>query len=85
MILATTEGRKWNSSLIKYTEYVPDTNQLTVTFSNDKVYIYEEITEKDYQDFCNAESQGSFFAKNFRTKKFTKVETDEKDGDTQSN
>jgi hypothetical protein len=69
MKLITTEGRDWTSSLIKHTEYNPDDKQLSVTFQNGKDYLYYDVTEEDYQSFCSAESQGSYFGKNIRGKK----------------
>lgn len=69
MEIVTSEGREWVSSLIKSTEYTPDYKTLLVEFSNGQAYIYSEINEKEYQDFCNAESQGKHFGANFRTKK----------------
>ena len=97
MKLITTEGRDWSSSLIKHTEYNPDDKQLTVTFQNGKDYLYYDITEEDYQAFCSAESQGSYFGKNIRGKKdfstvlesgelssITKAIKDDKNGDNPS-
>lgn len=75
MEIVTVEGRDWKSSLIKHTEYTPDAKQLCITFHNNTKYLYEDVTEEEYQDFCVADSQGAFFSKNFRTKKFEKLET----------
>jgi hypothetical protein len=79
MILHTSEGRTWQSSLIKSTEYTPDTKELRIVFSNDIPYVYKDVLESEYEEFCKAESQGSYFIKTFRGKKeFTKIEiTDE--------
>jgi hypothetical protein len=76
--MVTAEKRKWSSSLIKSTEYTPDSQELIVEFANGKFYTYSEVTESEYEDFCSAESQGSFFGKNFRGKKpFTKETEDD--------
>ena len=75
MEIVTVEGRDWKSSLIKQTEYTPDSKQLCIVFHNDAQYLYEEVTEEEYKEFCAADSQGAFFSKNFRTKKFVKIET----------
>ena len=69
MEIVTVEGREWVSTLIKRTEYTPDNQTLSVEFNNDQTYVYSEISETEYQDFCNAESQGKYFGQNFRTKK----------------
>ena len=67
--MVTSERREWASSLIKRTEYTPDYKSLVVEFSNGQTYTYTEISEKEYDEFCNAESQGKHFGTNFRTKK----------------
>ncbi len=69
MEIVTSEGREWASSLIKRTEYTPDYKTLFVEFYNGASYVYSEITESEYQEFCEAESQGKHFGANFRTKK----------------
>jgi len=66
-----TITRMWESSLIKKTKYRTTEQQMIVTFVNDKVYQYDDITSVDYDSFCNAESQGSYFTKNIRNKKPT--------------
>lgn len=97
MKIVTTEGRHWDSSLIAHTEYNPDDSQLSIRFKNGKDYIFYGVNEKEYEEFCNAESQGSFFGKNIRGKKdfaiilpdgtvssITKVIENAKDGDQPS-
>jgi hypothetical protein len=85
MDIITTESRSWDSSLIKWTEYTPDSQSLYVVFSNDLAYTYEGVTDEEYQEFCNSESKGSYFAKHFRTKKtYKKAEADENTGNTQN-
>jgi len=69
MDIITSEGREWASSLIKRTEYTPDYQTLEVEFSNGATYIYSEINETEYREFCEAESQGKYFGLNIRTKK----------------
>jgi hypothetical protein len=89
MILLTTEERKWNSSLITSSQWTPDYNHLDISFASGASYRYAEVPEDVYEAFCTADSQGSYFNKNIKGKyPFTKIEkeeTDEKDGDTQSN
>ncbi len=69
MEIVTVEGREWASSLIKRTEYTPDYQTLLVEFNNGQSYTYSEISSKEYEEFCSAESQGKYFGSNFRTKK----------------
>jgi hypothetical protein len=77
MKLITTEGRNWNSTIVKRTEYNPDDNHLYVELLNGNMYIYGEVTQEEYNDFCAAPSQGAFFNKNFRGKKpYAKIETE---------
>jgi hypothetical protein len=66
--LVTVEGREWTSSLIKHTEYNPDDEQLFIVFQNEAQYVYLGIDKKTYEEFCNAESVGSYFGKNLRGK-----------------
>jgi hypothetical protein len=87
MKLIASEARDWTSSLIKHTQYNPEDKELLIVFKNGQQYLYSEVTDEEYQNFCKAESQGSFFAKNFRTKKFTKLEAETNtttDGNPQS-
>ena len=75
MEIVSSEGREWTSTLIKRTEYTPDYKNLVVEFNNGQTYTYSEITDLEYTEFCNAESQGRYFGTNFRTKKpYKKVE-----------
>lgn len=69
MEMVTSEGREWVSTLIKRTEYTPDYKSLIVEFNNGQSYVYSEISEKEYEEFCSAESQGKYFGANIRTKK----------------
>lgn len=83
MKLITTEGRIWNSSVIKKTEYNPDDQELYVELHKGNMYLYGEVTQEEYDRFCAAESQGSFFNQELRGKKpYAKIEIE--DGDTSS-
>lgn len=74
----TTEGRNWNSSIIKRTEYNPDDQELYVELTNENMYIYGEVTQEEYNEFCAAESQGAFFNQKLRGKKpYAKIEKEE--------
>jgi hypothetical protein len=83
MKIITTEGRIWNSSVIKKTEYNPDDLELYVELTNSNMYLYGEVTQEEYNEFCAAESQGAFFNQKLRGKKpYAKIEIE--DGDTSS-
>jgi len=74
----TTEGRNWNSSIIKRTEYNPDDRELYVELTNNNMYLYGEISQQEYDDFCTAESQGAYFNQHLRGKKpYAKIENEQ--------
>lgn len=80
----TTIRKEWDSSLIKWTEYNPETENLYVVFSNELAYTYDGVTNEEYQNFCDAESKGAYFSKHFRKgKTFKKIEANEP-ADTQN-
>lgn len=62
------ETKQWTSGLLKETTYNALRYELTVTFNNDKKYMYKNFTGESYKDFCAAESQGKFFLSEIRTK-----------------
>jgi len=84
------EIRKWeNSSLIAGSIYNEEEQELYIEFINGGKYTFGEVTPIEYADFCAAESQGSFFNKNFNRKKpFTVIEkaivTPKEDGNKES-
>lgn len=83
MKLITTEGRIWNSSVIKKTEYNPDDLELYVELHKGNMYLYGEVSQEEYERFCAAESQGAFFNQELRGKKpYAKIEIE--NGDTSS-
>ena len=65
----TFEKIEWTSSMIASTTYTPTNSTLLVEFTNDAVYAYSGITQEEYADFKNAESQGKYFIANIRNKK----------------
>ena len=77
-------NRTWDSSLIKWTDYSPEDQTLYVVFNNELAYTYDGVTAGEYKNFCDAESQGSYFAKHFRTKKTYKKDDNEDAGNTQN-
>lgn len=63
------ERKKIVSSNINSIGYDEDTKTLEVEFFNQKVYQYSPITQEGYSLLMNAESIGSFFAKNIKNNK----------------
>lgn len=64
------EITKWEkSSLINGTIYNEEAQELYVEFNNGGKYTFQEVTSEEYNEFCTAESQGSFFNKNINKKK----------------
>jgi len=57
---------EFDSSNLKEGSYDSESETLFVTFSNGKVYGYEEVPEKLVDDLIKADSQGSFFNSNIR-------------------
>jgi len=67
--------KEWESSLINSTTYNYEKEVLTVEFNNGQEYMYEDVTRKEYDEFCGAESQGKHFLANIRnSKNFQKVD-----------
>lgn len=62
----TFEKLEWTSSMIASTTYTPTSFTLLVEFNNDTYYEYSGITEEEYTDFKNADSQGKYFLANIR-------------------
>lgn len=56
-----------SSNLIK-TIYFPKDNRLYISFTRGGTFSYENIDNKLYEDFENAESHGKFFYSNIRNK-----------------
>jgi len=79
MELYTSEILEWKSSLIKETEYTPDTLEFAITFNNGEQYLYKGLSEETYHAFCNAESQGKFFLTEIRNKYNKKTENQDKE------
>jgi hypothetical protein len=79
MELYTSEILEWKSSLIKETEYTPDTLEFVITFNNGEQYLYKGFSEETYHAFCNAESQGKFFLTEIRNKYNKKTENQDKE------
>lgn len=62
------------SSLLKSCIYNAEATELTVTFHNETMYTYQNVSAEEYDAFLKADSQGSYFAKNIKGKKeFVKI------------
>jgi hypothetical protein len=57
-----------NSSAIAAYGYVPALFTMTVIFhrGGKRIYFYNPVTPEEFNDFLNAESQGSFFNTNIK-------------------
>ena len=52
------------SSNLKSAVYNTESEELTVTFNNDSIYIYDKVPWSKFTKFRLAESQGKFFNEN---------------------
>jgi len=59
---------KVKSSNIDHLEYDKETNKLIVAFKNGTRYSYDDVPEKAFNALKDAESVGSFFAKEVKSK-----------------
>lgn len=50
-----------NSSMLSDCSYDDDSSELTVTFTNGKSYVYEDVDKSVYDDLTNAASAGRYF------------------------
>lgn len=55
-----TEETKARSSNIKYHQYDPVDNTLTIEFNNGGKYCYHKVPEEIYQKFVDSESWGKY-------------------------
>jgi len=62
-----------NSAAIKLAEYDHRTNQLTLTFVNNREYLYESVEPFIFEGMRNAESIGKFINKYIKPLKFIKL------------
>ena len=64
-----------NSSTIETTKFVPNEQELFVSFKNGATYIYNDFTQSDYDEFMAAESKGVHLGRVIkRNFEFTKLE-----------
>jgi len=48
--------------------YVPETKTLHVKFQTGaRIYKYADVSQEEFNEFCDAESKGSFFAKSIKS------------------
>ena len=57
---------EWKSTLMKSTDYNPETQEIIVEFNNGKKYLYKNFSAEDYTGLATAESQGKYFLSNIR-------------------
>ena len=70
----SVEMKEVKSSTIKKIGYDPETKVLRIQFKNDSIYDYEGFQEEDFKKFDEADSKGSYLAKNIKNKfSFKKV------------
>jgi hypothetical protein len=72
------EGKKITieikSSNLQSAFYETDTEDLTVTFNNGSIYVYNKVPWNVFTKFRMADSQGKFFNESIgKTYKFTKI------------
>ncbi len=51
-----------NSSALSWVDYDPDTEELTITFTNGRSYAHQGVPEQVYQDLLSAPSAGSYYS-----------------------
>jgi hypothetical protein len=62
------------SSNLKEAIYNTETEDLTITFNNDSIYIYNKVPWNTFTKFRMAESQGKHFNENIgKAHKYTKI------------
>lgn len=55
-------------------EVAHDGDTLYVRFKNKKVYSYAPVSKKQYDEFINSDSLGSYFHKNFKMNSKLKIQ-----------
>lgn len=63
-----------NSSNLKNAVYDTETKDLTITFNNDTIYMYQDVPWELFTKFRMSDSQGKFFSQNIsRNFKYKKI------------
>ena len=78
MIILQTNTYK--SSLLDYSVFNFQTNQLNVVFKGGEEYVYLDVSQADYTSFINSESHGSGLNKYIKQYNFYKINKDSIDG-----
>ena len=78
IIKETIDGKKIlieiQSTNLKSAEYDTESEDLTITFNNQSIYVYNKVPWNIFTKFRLAESQGKFFNENIGRKyTYTKV------------
>lgn len=50
-----------NSSMLSNASYDTEEREMTVTFNNDRSYIYEDVDKSIYENLISAKSAGAYF------------------------
>jgi frataxin-like iron-binding protein CyaY len=62
------------SSTLKTASYNTETEDLTITFNNGSIYVYNKVPWNKFTKFRMSESQGKYFNENIgRSHKYTKL------------
>jgi frataxin-like iron-binding protein CyaY len=62
------------SSNLKTASYNTETEDLTITFNNGSIYVYNKVPWNKFTKFRMSESQGKYFNENIgRSHKYTKL------------
>jgi len=62
------------SSNLKTASYNTETEDLTITFNNGSIYVYNKVPWNKFTKFRMSESQGKYFNENIsRSHKYTKI------------
>lgn len=64
----TTYQNDLNSSFLESATYDSDTSVLTIKFKNGKEYPYADVPKEIYDDLITAESAGTFFSREIKSK-----------------
>lgn len=57
-----------NSSFLDGCEYDEDSQELTITFRNGKIYIYADVPQEVVAEFTDAASPGNYYSTNIKGK-----------------
>lgn len=55
-----------DSSFIKHISWESKTKVLIITFVSGSIWLYQNVTRKEYNNFCKSKSLGAYFNKTIR-------------------